>query len=147
KDMDVLDDAAMNAGAPQFRPIAVKTRQQLDARCLGGPQRRNPLFRQVALVVECPGISEVARRIQFGEKSQPLSIAEQVQGRNSGRVLLAVEAHAETGADLNYLVRRHDLFGFDINFLPDVARTLQSQNSFRSYVGRDQDFAAIPELK
>jgi hypothetical protein len=53
----------MNAGTPQFTPVADETRQQFDARRLGGSQRRNAVFRQVALVVEGPRIPEIAWRI------------------------------------------------------------------------------------
>lgn len=49
--------------------------------------------------------------------------------------------------DFKGLVSSRDLFGFDVQPLPDVARSVSAQRSFNGYVSCNQDFLSVGKFK
>ena len=67
------DDAGVNAGSPEFDAAADEAGQKFHVLSLGGAQRRNAVCGEITLIVEGPGITEIARQLQLDGKPDALA--------------------------------------------------------------------------
>ncbi len=74
--MDFVDDAAVDSGAPEFRPVTGKARKNFNAFGLGRGQGHDPVFREISAVVEGARVAIIAWRRNLRGKPETLSIAE-----------------------------------------------------------------------
>jgi hypothetical protein len=131
--VDFLDDAAMDSGAPEFRPVAGKTGKHLDAASFGRGQSDDSVVCKVTLVVKRARIAVVAWRRNPGGKTKALPILKQAHGwsacllLNRTFQLRLIDVYPQAGVDREILVAPGDLFGLDL----DPWRTLPGPSSCR----------------
>ena len=78
--VNFFDDAAMDSRTPEFQTAAREAGKYFDARSFGRGESDDSVFCKIALVVKCSRIAVIARKRNFGGKSQPLSVAKQSNG-------------------------------------------------------------------
>ncbi len=151
--MDFVDDAAMDSRSPQFSPAAGETGKDLDVCRLGQGQRDDSVLRQITPVVEGARIAVIARREDFGGKPQALSIAECASGHYAlirlarPLRLLIVDVDAQAGIDREALAVSYDLFGFDLDPLPDAASAIFLRRALLGDMGSDHELCPIGKSK
>ena len=128
-------------------PAAGKAGKDFHARGFGGGQSNDPVFRQIGPVVKRPRIAVVARSGDFGWKSQPLTVTELACGDGFLIRLVfqlrLININSQAGIDGRLLVAPGDLFGLDLQPLPDAARTVLLRNSLFGDVRSDHDFRPV----
>jgi hypothetical protein len=128
--VDFVDDAAMDSRPPEFGPAADKAGKNLNACSLGRGQSDDPVFQKVAAVIKRARVAIVARRRNLGRKPQPLPVGEHSDGRSAcfpiqlALQLLLVDINAQAGTVRKSLVASGDLFGLDLDPLPEAAGTV-----------------------
>ena len=145
--VDFVDDAAMDSRPPEFNPAAGKAGKDFHARGFGGGQSDDPVFRQISPVVKRARIAVVARSRDRGGKSQPLTVTEQACGDcfliRVVFQLLLININSQAGIDGKLLVAPGDLFGLDLQPLPNAARTVLLRNSLFGDVRSNHDFGPV----
>ena len=152
--MHLRNDPAVQAASPECHAAAGKTRKAFDILYFGRGQRRDVVVGKIALIIEGARIAEISRPFELGRETDTLAVVKERHGRD-GRGLAVlfpncivpartINAQAYAGVDGFGLSRCClDLFGFDVNRLPDFVEGGRLQASVAGHMRRDLQLLPI----